>query len=307
MQARVDAPSNDIAIRVQALERHFRVGLLRRRREALRGIDVSLRRGARLGLVGPNGSGKTSLMRILAGVDVHTAGEVSVLGGDPLARSTRARLAFLPEDSPFPPELSARSALDLIGGLHGLPRQQVRSRSDKLLAQVGLEREAGLALGKYSRGMLRRFGLAQAFLTEPELVLLDEPTAGLDALGFDAVESLLEAARVQGTTLVIASHLASDVHRHCDRLLVLLSGRVALDGETERLLAAEGRTSLEVEGLDSAALEELETWITAHGGALQARGRGWRSLHELYRTLGRVERGRVESRGEAMAKEAGRS
>jgi ABC-2 type transport system ATP-binding protein len=273
------------ALDVRGLERRFRVGVFLRRRAALRGIDLSLARGSWLGLVGPNGSGKTSLLRILAGVDVASAGEVRVLGGDPSRRQTRARVAFLPEDSPFPPELSARAALDLLGGLHGLERGVLRERARSLLERVGLQGEERLALGKYSRGMLRRFGLAQAFLTDPDLVLLDEPTAGLDALGFEVIETLFAEARACGRTLVVASHLASDLQRHCDRVAVLLAGRVAMVGATAEVLARGGRTTLEVEGLDAAQIAQLEAWIREQGGELRSRGKGWLELHELYLRL----------------------
>jgi ABC-type multidrug transport system ATPase subunit len=270
------------ALELAAVRRSFPIGLGFRRKEVLHGIDLCLPRGAVLGLVGPNGSGKSTLLRIVAGVDRASAGRVGVLGGSPHESAVRARLAYLPEDSPFPGELSARSALDLLGALAGLKRDVVRARGARLLARVGLEAAARQPLRSYSRGMLRRFGLAQAFLSEPELVLLDEPTAGLDAQGFGVLEELALEARARGATIVLASHLLSDVHDHCDRLAVLVDGRVAGAGTPGELLGLEGRRVLEVDGLDDEGLARLGAWLAEAGGALVSAKPGGRSLLELY-------------------------
>lgn len=276
------AASRPLALKLERLQRSFPVALGFRRKPVLLGIDLELDRGASLGLVGPNGSGKSTLLRILAGVDRATDGRALVLGGSPLAREVRARLAYLPEDSPFPGELSAVAVMDLLGALHGLPRKVVRERARDLLGRVGLAAQERIPLRKYSRGMLRRFGLAQVFLTEPELVLLDEPTAGLDAEGFGVLEDLLAGARARGATIVLASHLLSDVHEHCDRLALLLDGRLAGVGTLDELLGTDGRTVFEVEGLDG-DLAPLERWIADHGGKLLGSHRAGRTLLELYR------------------------
>lgn len=274
------------AIVARGLVRSFRVGLGLRTRAALRGLDFEFGRGRTVALVGPNGSGKSTLLRLLAGVDRPTAGRVEVLGGDPCARAVRRRLAYLPEDSPFPGELAAPAVLELLGALAGLPRRRVRERAGPLLEAVGLADRRHAPLRTYSRGMLRRFGLAQAFLTEPELVLLDEPTAGLDAPGFEVLDRLLDGARARGCTTVLASHLLSDVHERCDELLLLLAGRVGAAGPTGRLLAREGSFELEFEGLDGGDREQLATWIEQHGGRVRGLRPARRSLLELYRPGG---------------------
>lgn len=271
------------ALRVAGLCRRFPVGLGLRRRSALEALDLDVAPGTVLGLVGPNGSGKSTLLRLAAGVDRPDAGHVEVFGipvSDPRAR---ARLAYLPEDSPFPPELSAQAVLDLCAALAGRPRRALRERGRALLARVGLAEVARRPLATYSRGMLRRFGLAQVFLTEPELALLDEPTAGLDAPGFEVFDDLLREARARGTTVVLSSHLSSDVHAHCDRLAVLVGGRIAAHGTLDELCASEGRVAVEVEGLTRDALNELAAWIDAHGGTVRSTRPTGRSLLELYR------------------------
>lgn len=275
-----------LALGLEGVRRSFPMGLGLRRRAVLHGIDLDLERGRTLGVVGPNGSGKSTLMRIVAGIDRPSAGRVAVLGGSPADARVRARLAFLPEDSPFPRELSALSMMDLLGGLHGMRRRQVRPRAQALLERVGLASTARAPLRTYSRGMLRRFGLAQAFLADPELVLLDEPTAGLDAPGFAVLEDLLGEAQRRGASVLLTSHLLSDVHDHCDGLAILIDGRIAGRGAPGELLTAEGRVQVEVEGLDPAALGKLEAWVGAAGGRVLRTRPGGRTLLELYRAHG---------------------
>jgi len=236
--------SEGVALRLRGVERSFPVRLGLARREVLRGVDLDLDRGRSLGIAGPNGSGKTTLLRILAGVDRATRGDVAVLGGRPSDAGVRARIGYLPEESPFPPELTPRSALDLLGALNGMPRVARRKEGERLIELVGLASDAGRRLGRFSRGMLRRFGLAQAALGAPDLLLLDEPTAGLDAQGFEVLARLLAEARARNAAIVIASHLIGDIREHCDDLAVVLGGRIATRGAPATLL--EGRTLLDL-------------------------------------------------------------
>jgi ABC-2 type transport system ATP-binding protein len=270
------------ALELSDLVSCYRVGLLQRKREVLHGVNLTLERGRCLGLVGPNGSGKSTLLQILAGVQRPDRGVVRVLGDDPRRARARSRLAYLPEDSPFPAELSALVALDLLGALAGLPRKEVRARAERLLERVGLADQRLAPLRTFSRGMMRRFGLAQAFLSEPEVVLLDEPTAGLDAPGFAVLEDLVSEARGRGASLVLASHLPSDLLQHCDDLALLLDGHLQAHGPTDELLAIEGRVQLELEGMGPAPLKELEAWVREAGGRVRSTSPSGRSLLELY-------------------------
>ena len=280
-------PSPDAAfVRIEGLRRSFPVGLGLRRATVLEGVTLDVAAGSTLGLVGPNGSGKSTLLRLLAGVDRPDAGRVTIDGGGVREARRRGRIGFLPEDSPFPSELSPREVIDLSAALAGRPVRSLRTRGAELLARVGLGAVARRPLRTFSRGMLRRFGLAHTFLLEPDLVLLDEPTAGLDAPGFAVVDELLGAARARGATVILSSHLLSDVHGHCDRLAVLIGGRVAAAGTPRELCAEEGRMSLEIDGLDAARLDALARWVAEHGGALRSVRPTGRGLAELYRAHG---------------------
>lgn len=257
-----------------------------KRQEVLRGIDLELSPGATLGLVGPNGSGKSTLLRILAGVERRTRGDVKVLGRAADDDATLARTGYLPEDSPFPPELGAEAALVLLGTLAGLSARDVRERGRALLERVGLGEARARRLGAYSRGMLRRFGLAQAWLHDPELIFLDEPTAGLDAQGFEVLDGLVREARERGRTVVISSHLLTDLSEYCTELCVLLDGAIAARGTPDELLEVEGRLAFELEGLAPERLGALEAWVEEHGASL-IRSRPASTLLELYRKVAR--------------------
>lgn len=278
----MDAPSPP-ALRVEGLERRFAYGLGLKRRPVLSGVDLMVETGVVLGLVGPNGSGKSTLLRLLAGADRPDAGRIEVLGLRPQEAAARARLAYLPEDSPYPPELSGHAVLDLAAALAGRSSRQTRERGRELLRRVGLEAVGKRPLATYSRGMQRRFGLAVVLLTEPEVLLLDEPTAGLDAPGFEVVDDLLGEARARGTTIVLSSHLVGDVHAHCDRLAILVDGRLVAHDTTRALCESDGRVSAELEGLEGQHLEELRSWAEHHGGKVLSVRPSGRGLQELYR------------------------
>lgn len=239
------------AFEIRGLVSGYPTHLGLRRSRVLCGVDLELERGRVLGLAGPNGSGKSTLLRVLAGVEPASAGELVVLGGRIEEARVRRRIGYLSEDSPFPPELSARTLLELSGTLCGMPRAELAGECERLLALVGLAHVARRRIGGYSRGMLRRLGLAQACLCRPELLLFDEPTAGLDAQGFEVLGALLGEARARGTSVLIASHLPGDFLEHASEMALILDGRIARRGATHELLA--GRSLLELYRTSSAA------------------------------------------------------
>jgi len=210
------------------------------RTDVLRGVDLQVPRGATLGLAGPNGSGKSTLLRLVAGVESPDAGSIRVLERAPRRAAAEDRVGWLSDDALFPSDMSIGAALKLAGSIHGLRGRELTRRADARLERVGLRAHARQTLGRASRGMLRRFGIAQAWIHDPELVLLDEPTAGLDAEGFVVLHEILDEARAAGTTVVIASHAASDLAGRCDVIAVLLDGRIAVRGAPANVLAGGG-------------------------------------------------------------------
>jgi len=284
------------ALRARGLVKAFpgRFGL--GRREVLHGIDLDLERGALLGLVGPNGSGKTTLLRAIAGLERIHRGELSVLGGRPSDAAVRRRIGFLSELSPFPPELSARAALDLLAALQGIARAERRRLSGEWLERLGLSGAARRPLGRFSKGMLRRFGLAQALMHAPDLVLLDEPTAGLDALGVGLLDELLNEALARGAAVVLASHLFGDVFDRARTLCVLLDGRVAARGAPADLVADSGlvadggRVRLELEHAAPDAVARITAFAEESGARVAYAGPGAGALLTLYkRAAGQAE------------------
>jgi ABC-type multidrug transport system ATPase subunit len=228
------------ALEVRALAKRYRTGWLGGARAVLRGIELALAPGEALGLVGPNGSGKSTLLRILAGVERASEGSVRIFGEDVSTSTARARIGYVPDGFPFPLELGPLAVLDILGSLHGEPRRERRSAAGSLLQRVGLAREARTPLGRFSLGMQRRFALCQALAFRPELLLLDEPTAGLDAPGYVVFDELLAEARARGATLLIATHVLGDLQDRCERAIVLVDGRVARDSPTAELLRDRG-------------------------------------------------------------------
>jgi len=235
--------ANPPALRLEGVDVTYSTWLGLRRLEILRGIDLRVDAGCVLGLVGPNGSGKSTLLRTLAGLE-RCRGVLRVLDGSPGRSAVRARIGFLGEDSAFPEELSARAALELIASLTGLSRSERRTRVPEWLARVGLSPVSRKRLGGFSRGMRRRFGLAQAALHRPDLLLLDEPTAGLDAEGYEVLEELLRETRARGATTVLCSHAPDDLVQWCDEVAILFEGRIVARGAPSEVLPQEGLVAL---------------------------------------------------------------
>lgn len=192
----------------------------------LDGLDLEIRRGEIFGLLGLNGNGKTTAMKLALGLLRPTAGEVRVHGALPGAPETLARLGYLPELPYVYPYLTPREALEFYGRLSGLPREELAERVPRTLEAVGLAAAAGRKAGEFSKGMLQRLGLAQAILHRPEVLLLDEPVSGLDPLAVHDLREVFKRLNRDGATLVLSSHSISDVERLCHRAGILVRGRL---------------------------------------------------------------------------------
>lgn len=232
-------------------------------------VSLSLDRGEVLGLLGPNGAGKTTMIKMLLGLVRPSAGQARILGRRPGDPAVMARIGFLPEHFRFHPWLTAAGFLDLHGRLYRMPAAQRRQRIAALLEQVGLADRARSRLADFSKGMLQRVGLAQALLNHPEVVFLDEPTSGLDPLGRREVRDLIRDLRLAGVTVLLNSHLLSEVEVACDRVAIIKRGRVVRIGAMEELTDATTEVEVRAGGLTSALVAGLSAWgqVTATNAA----------------------------------------
>jgi ABC-2 type transport system ATP-binding protein len=263
--------TSSAALDVQDLRKLYRDGLLGRRRiQALAGVSLSVGHGEIFGLLGPNGAGKTTLIKILLGIVRATGGRAELLGLPAGRRQGRKQVGYLPENHRIPRHHTANSALMFFGSLSGLSRAEIRRRRGPLLEAVGLAEWGRTSVKKYSKGMLQRLGLAQALLHDPQLLVLDEPTDGVDPVGRSEMRVLLQGLKAAGKTIFINSHLLQEVELVCDRVAILDRGQVLHQGPISeltdradadvRLVAAGAETSLReaLVGLPVADIRPLE-------------------------------------------------
>ena len=259
----------------RGLSKSYRVGHIRQSlRPALVDLDLEVRRGEVLGYVGPNGSGKTTTLKLLTGLLRPDAGEVRVFGMPLESRAWRHRVGYLPEHPYLYDYLTPAEYLDYAGRLFGLSAAARREKRRELLALVGLERSADLPMRRFSKGMLQRVGLAQALVNDPELLLLDEPMSGLDPLGRRLVRNLILELRRAGKTVLFSTHILSDAETLCDRVAVLRAGRLVRVGALGEMLHA-GAAQMEVlVAVPAAGLREI-------GGEIRREGLGDRARLEI--------------------------
>jgi ABC-2 type transport system ATP-binding protein len=257
------------AIAVSNLHKSFKSEFLRRRKEILKGISLNVEQGEIFGYLGPNGAGKTTTLKCLLGLIFPEKGTIEILGRPHLSLQAKSRLGFLPENPYFYDYLSAAELLRYYGQLQQIPKAEQAARSAALLEQVGLKDAADLQLRKFSKGMLQRIGLAQALLNEPELVLLDEPLGGLDPLGRKEIRDIIVRLRDEGKTVLLSSHILQDIEMICDRVAILVSGRIVSQGRLFDLISERVRfTEVTLSGIDARELEPYGECLTAQGGKI---------------------------------------
>ena len=254
------------AIRIQDLRKNFRLGFIPKTREILKGITFAVREGEIFGYLGPNGAGKTTTIKCLLGLIRPDAGTIEILGRSHLSPRSREPLGFLPENPYFYDYLTAREFLAFTADIFGLGRREKEDRIRRLLALVGLERAADLPLRKYSRGMLQRAGLAQALINDPKLVILDEPLGGMDPIGRKEIRDIIVRFKDEGKTVFFTSHILQDIEMICDRVAIIVGGRIVKEGAlrdlvSERVLFTEATVS----GLPPAAFAGLGESVSAQG------------------------------------------
>src|ERR1700683_2108096 len=229
--------SAEVVVSVRGLTKVFKDFWNRPKARAVDNVDFEVRRGEVFGLLGPNGSGKSTTVKLLLGLLNPTRGPLEFFGHSPHHVQTKSRIGYLPEESYLYRYLNSRETLDFFGNLFRLPQKDRDSRTDQLLEMVGLSQTRTRAVGEFSKGMQRRIGLAQALVNDPDLVILDEPTSGLDPIGCRGVKDLIRALARRGKTVILSSHLLTDVEDVCDRVVIYYGGRVQAMGTLKELLA----------------------------------------------------------------------
>ena len=249
---------------------------------ALKPLDLSVAKGEVFGLLGPNGSGKTTTIKMLLGLARPTAGQAFVLGSDPGDLSARERIGYLPEETYLWRFLTADETLAFFGRLHRIPRRELPARIDEVIARVGLQHARRRRLSEYSKGMGRRLGLAATLLHRPELVILDEPTSGLDPLASAEVKDLILDLKKQGVSVLLCSHLLADVEDVCDRVAILYQGSLLVQGSVAELLRDDARVAVELSRPDAATLDAVRT---AAGASFVAAAPPRERLDQLFRRV----------------------
>jgi ABC-2 type transport system ATP-binding protein len=244
---------------VENIVKTFRIGFFRKRVEAVRGVSFEVKQGETFGLLGPNGAGKTTSIKTILRLIHPDAGKISLFGAE-LSLAARARIGYLPENPYVYQYLRAHEFLDLCGRLMGLSPSQRKKRADEMIDLVGLAHAVDRPIGRFSKGMMQRMGLAQALLHDPELLILDEPMSGLDPVGRKQVRDIILAQRRAGKTLIFTSHVLSDVEMLCDRIAIIHKGEVVARGTLDELLRREvRRVRIQLTNVSAELRQLLET------------------------------------------------
>ncbi|MDX2118221.1 MAG: ABC transporter ATP-binding protein [Planctomycetota bacterium] len=258
--------SSNPVVACQSLVKVFKDFWLRDRARAVDGVTFTIEPHEVFGLLGPNGSGKSTTIKMILGLLKPDAGRISVFGKLPSDVSIKKRIGYLPEESYLYQFLNARETLDYYGKLFELDRRTRLKRIDELLDMVGLAGAQFRPVREYSKGMQRRIGLAQALINDPEFLILDEPTTGLDPIGTRQVKDLIIELGRRGKTVLLSSHLLSDVEDCVNRMVILYGGKVREEGTCESLLESEDKITIEADTLDDATIEEIDRIIRSRSG-----------------------------------------
>jgi ABC-2 type transport system ATP-binding protein len=229
--------NGEVIVSVRGLTKIFKDFWGRPKARAVDNVDFEVRRGEVFGLLGPNGSGKSTTVKLLLGLLYPTKGHIEVFGHSPRHVATKSRIGYLPEESYLYRYLNSHETLNFFGNLFHLPKADRANRTEQLLEMVGLNQTRTRAVGEFSKGMQRRIGLAQALINDPDLVILDEPTSGLDPIGCREVKDLILALARRGKTVILSSHLLSDVEDVCNRVVIYYGGKIQAMGTLNELLA----------------------------------------------------------------------
>jgi len=270
------------AVLAEDLTKSFKLDWRRGRLMALEGLNLRVKPGEVFGLLGPNGSGKSTTMKLLLGLLKPTRGKIEIFGSEAGTMEARRKIGFLPENPYFPTFLNGREALKYYGGLCNLRGSVLRDRIEELLKLVDLESGANRPLKTYSKGMLQRIGLAQALLHDPDLLFLDEPTAGVDPLGSRQIRDIIMGLKERGKTVVFSSHLLEQVQEVSDRVAILHLGQKLSEGTLEELLTVPDALEVRMRGVSEGEERRLKSTLEREGFGSAQVSRPQRSLEEYF-------------------------
>jgi ABC-2 type transport system ATP-binding protein len=248
----------DLAVSVEGLTKVFRIPFRKQSITAVRDLNLRVETGEVYGLLGPNGSGKSTTLKMILGIVSPTSGRTQIFGNDSSEVATHESVGFLPENPYFYKFLTGAETLRFFGKLCRLRGSDLKDRIQELLDLVGLTDARNQRLSTYSKGMLQRIGLAQALINEPALIVLDEPTAGVDPAGSRDIRNLIVDLKTRGVTVLLSSHLLGQVQEICDRVGILAKGALVREGHLEELLAIEDRTELVLESAPDKLMKDIE-------------------------------------------------
>jgi len=278
-------PLGEVIVEARSLSKVYRDFWGRQKVRALKALDLTIQRGEIFGLLGPNGSGKTTTIKLLLGLLFPTSGQALVFGKNASDVSIKERIGYLPEESYLYKFLNAEETLEFYGKLFDMPADVRRQRVRELITMVDLEKAKRRPLKEYSKGMTRRIGLAQALINDPELIFLDEPTSGLDPIGTREMKDLILRLKQNGKTVIMCSHLLPDIQDVCDRIAILHHGELKELGRVDSLLKDYNVTQIRATGLSEAAKAEIQAVIAKHQGQTLGIENPTTTLEELFLSI----------------------
>jgi len=281
--SRRNSAEADSAVAVHGLTKVFPVHFHPSRRVvAVKDLTLRIEPGEVYGLLGPNGSGKSTTLKIILGLVSPTRGRTEIFGRDSRLVESREAVGFLPENPYFYKYLSGAETLRFFGRLCGMTGATLKRRINELLDLVGLNKARDRRLGTYSKGMLQRIGLAQALIHDPRLVVLDEPTAGVDPAGSREIRDLIMDLKRRGITVLLSSHLLAQAQEICDRIGILADGVMVREGRLQELIAIENQTELVIADASDELMREIESFISRSNAKLLERRKSTTTLERLF-------------------------
>ncbi len=270
------------AIEISNLKKYYKYGIRGIAVKALDGISMSIGEGEVFGLIGPNGAGKSTTIKIILGLLRPNSGECRIFG-KPVSKDAKKHIGYLPENPYFYKYLTGIELVSFYAKLCGMKSEKATAAAEKALDTVGLSDAANRQVGLYSKGMLQRAGLAQAIVHNPSLVILDEPASGLDPIGAADMAAIVTRLKNDGKTVLLCSHMMSEVEKLCSRAAILCSGKIAAIGKMDKLLEIDGRVRLDIDGADAKTLAKISEFAASLGANVVEKSAAKISLEEFFK------------------------